>query len=195
MHEILAEVHKFNQRYRMTKKHLALFLLFLGASTVLGVQTGPSTQENSKLFTVYLVRHSEKDLSSNNGGDPPLTPCGEERSEHLSTFLGAVQLDAVYSTDYTRTESTARPTAQAKGLEVQEYDGNDLEALAKLLIERKQDALVVGHSNTTGVLAGMLISEELADIDLDTYNRIYQVVIHEKGGRLHLFHTSFDCNN
>lgn len=179
----------------MMNKSLTILLVFLGISTVLGLQRDLNTQNNDQLFTIYLVRHAEKDLSSNNGGDPPLTPCGEERSKHLSTFLSSVRLDAVYSTDYIRTESTAEPTARAQGLKVQEYDGNDLEALAKLLTERKEDALVVGHSNTTGVLAGLLIGEEQPDIDLDVYNRVYQVVIHEKNSRLHLFHTAFDCND
>lgn len=177
------------------KRPFTIFLIFVGISTVLGLQRDLKIQEKDKLFTVYLVRHAEKDLSSNNDGDPPLTPCGELRSEKLNLLLTDVDLEAVYSTNYIRTKSTAQPTAKTKGLEIQKYSTQDLEAFAKLLIDRKQDALVVGHSNTTGVLAGLLIGEELADIDLDMYNRIYQVVIHEKGGRLHLFHTSFDCNN
>ena len=62
------------------------------------------------------------------------------------------------------------------------------------MLESKQDALVVGHSNTTGVLAGLLVGEEIGDFDLDIYNRVYQVVIYENRGRLHLLHTAFDCN-
>jgi broad specificity phosphatase PhoE len=179
----------------MTKKFLTIFLIILGISTVLGFQLDLNNQENSKIFTIYLVRHSEKDLTSNNGANPPLTQCGEQRSEHLNSFLDDVHIDAVYSTDYTRTKNTALPTARSKGLETQEYTTQDLEAFSKLLIDRKQDALVVGHSNTTGVLAGLLVGEELGGIDLDTYNRVYQVVVHEKSSRLHLLHTSFDCNN
>jgi broad specificity phosphatase PhoE len=179
----------------MMNKSSTILILFLGISIIPGFQSVGYAQNGNELFTIYLVRHSEKDLTSNNGGDPPLTQCGAERSKHLSSFLSHVHLDAVYTTDYTRTKNTALPTASSKGLESQEYSAQDLEGFAKLLIERKQDVLVVGHSNTTGVLAGILVGEELADIDLDIYNRVYQVVIHDKGGRLHLFHTSFDCKD
>lgn len=176
------------------KKSLTIFLILLGISTILGFQSGLNTQDSCKTFTIYLVRHAEKDLTSNNGGDPPLTKCGEQRSEKLNLLLSDVHIDAVYSTDYTRTKNTALPTAMSKGLEIQEYGAEDLRGFAKLLTDLKQDALVVGHSNTTAVLAGLLVGEELGGIDLDTYNRVYQVVMHKKRGRLHLLHTAFDCN-
>ena len=179
----------------MTKKLCTLFLLIIAVSTIPGIQNEARAQNKCEIFTIYLVRHAEKDLTSNNGGDPPLTECGEQRSKHLSNFLNDVPLKAVYSTEYTRTKNTALPTAKSKGLETIEYSAQDLETFSKKLIQQSQDVLVVGHSNTTGVLAGLLIGEALPDIDLDTYNRIYQVVIHKKSGRLHLLHTAFDCNN
>ena len=169
--------------------------MLLGISTVSGFWSVGYAQKSNELYTIYLVRHSEKDLTSNIGGGPPLTKCGAQRSEHLSSFLSHVHLDAVYSTDYTRTKNTARPTANSKGLEVQEYSTQNLEVFAKLLIERKQDALVVGHSNTTGVLAGLLVDEDIGEFNLDIYNRVYQVVFSEKDGRLHLFHTAFSCDD
>lgn len=149
--------------------------------------------QNAETFTIYLVRHSEKDVSANHDGNPPLTECGAERSEHLSHFLSAVTLDAIYSTNYTRTKKTALPTAQSKKLEIQEYNPRDLEATSELLLKRKEDALVVGHSNTTAVLAGILANQDLGSFDESIYNRIYQVVVQERKGRLHLFHTSFAC--
>ena len=178
----------------MTKKYLTIFIIILGISTILGIPSDVCAQNNNEIFTIYLVRHSEKDVASNNSADPPLTQCGQQRSEHLNSFLSDVHLDAIYSTDYTRTKNTALPTASFKGLETQEYTTQDLEAFSKLLIDRKQDALVVGHNNTTGVLAGLLVGEEVGEFDLDIYNRVYQVVISEKSSRLHLLHTAFDCN-
>lgn len=179
----------------MTKRHLTIVLAALALSVVLAFQLAPKTEQSGKLFTIYLVRHSEKDVASANPADPPLTPCGEQRSEHLSTFLSEVPLDAVYSTDYTRTQNTAQPTAKSKELDIQEYDPQDLESFARLLIASKQDALVVGHSNTTGVLAGLLVNEEIGAFDESIYNRVYQVVIHKKCSRLHLFHTAFSCDD
>ena len=78
-------------------------------------------------------------------------------------------------------------------MEIKEYNEEELVDFSKLLIKRKQDALVVGHSNTTGVLAGLLVGEEFGEFGLDIYDRIYQVVLRKKRGRLHLLHTAFSC--
>jgi|TARA_B110000259_G_C13978289_1_gene387606 phosphohistidine phosphatase SixA len=173
----------------MTKKYLIIILM------ILGFQSNTIAQVSNEIFTIYLVRHSEKDLTSNNYSDPPLTECGEQRSENLSLFLKDVDIDVIYSTDYNRTKNTALPTAIFKGLEVEKYNALELNDFSKLLMDRKQDALVVGHSNTTGVLAGILTEEEIGEFDLDIYDRIYQVVIYKNSGRLHLLHTVFNCSD
>ena len=168
---------------------LFVFLIF----TCTGSEDA-NAQNEKDIFTIYLVRHSEKDLSANNPSDPPLSHCGEQRSENLSSFLKDVHLDVIYSTDYVRTKSTARPTANAKGLEIEQYDAQELKDFSQLLIDRQQDALVVGHSNTTGVLAGLLVGENRGAFDLDIYDRVYQVVVYKNKGRLHLLHVSMDCS-
>jgi broad specificity phosphatase PhoE len=154
----------------------------------------PATAQTDEIFTIYLVRHSEKDMSSADHSDLPLSTCGEERSEALSNFLSDVPLDAIYSTEYTRTVNTALPTATAKGLEIQSYTAQGLPALALSLLEKKENALVVGHSNTTGYLAGLLTDEEGEDISLEIYDRIYKVVVSGGTARLHLLHSSFECD-
>jgi len=173
----------------MTKKFYTLILI------ILGYQSDAVAQKNNEIFTIYLVRHSEKDLTSDNHSDPPLTPCGEQRSESLSIFLSAVDLDAIYSTNYNRTKNTALPTATSKGLEIKEYDPEKLKDFSNFLLQSKQDAFVVGHSNTTAVLAGLLVNEELGEFDLDIYNRVYQVVICNNSSRLYLLHTDFNCKD
>ena len=171
----------------MTIKLLSLLVIIL---------TFQSCQiaKNKQFFTIYLVRHSEKEIPEMDRSDPPLTPCGKQRSESLSRFLSDVPIDVVYSTDYTRTRNTAFPTAKSKSLSVDLYDADALEYFSKLLIKRKQNALVVGHSNTTAVLAGIMVGEEFGEFDLDIYDRIYQVVVRKKRGRLHLLHTAFKCD-
>ena len=164
-------------------------------SLTLGLHSDVSAQIDDEIVTIYLVRHSEKDLLSNDQSDPPLSQCGEQRSESLSLFFRDVNLDVIYSSDYIRTKSTALPTALSKGLEISEYNPQELEDFSKLLIDSKQDALVVGHSNTTGVLAGLLVGEEIGAFDLDIYDRVYQALIYNNSGELHLLHTAFDCSD
>ncbi len=158
-------------------------------------QYGTNAQGSEEIFTIYLVRHAEKAISADNPKDPPLTQCGQQRAGSLAGFLGKVDLDAIYSTDYIRTKSTAQPTANANGIAIKFYDPRDLEGFAKQLIDGKEDVLVVGHSNTTGTLAGLLAGEEVGSMTEDTYNRIYQVVIHKESKRLILLQSTFVCNN
>lgn len=169
----------------MIKSYISIVIVLIG------FQIATFAQNSNEMFTIYLVRHSEKMSESNN---PPLTPCGEQRSENLSVFLSDVQLDEVYSTNYKRTKNTALPTATSKGLEIIEYDSEALENFSKLLLENKKDALVVGHSNTTGVLAGLLVGEEIGEFDLSIYDRVYQVVICNDIAQLNLLHVNIDCN-
>ena len=160
---------------------------------VFGCQVASFAQNEDSMFTIYLVRHAEKELTADNPKDPPLTPCGERRAASLEVFLSQVPLDAIYSSDYSRTRNTAQPVAKNRNMETRLYDPKKLEEFGKVLIERGENALVVGHSNSTPVLAGLLIGEKLEPIDESIYNRIYQVVINKETGRLHVLHSVFDC--
>ena len=128
-------------------------LIIISAFLIFGCSANNdiNAQKSDETFTIYLVRHSEKDLTSGNQSDPPLSECGEKRSEHLSNFLEEIDLDIIYSTNYIRTKSTALPTALSKQLELRQYKANKLKDFSNKLIEAKQNALVVGHSNTTAV--------------------------------------------
>ena len=180
----------------MTKQTISRTSRFvlICASVMFFMATVPcivTAQDNDGIFTIYLVRHAEKQSDSN---DPTLTECGIERSESFRTLFETVALEAVYSTEYRRTQSTALPTATNQGLQIQSYEPDSLGRVAEELIRNGQDALVVGHSNTTAVLAGMLVGEELGAFDESIYNRVYQVVVAKDDRRLHVLHTSFDCS-
>jgi len=162
---------------------------------ILGLQHLGNAQENNELYTIYLVRHAEKEIAPNNKKNPALSTCGLQRAEQLTEFLKDVPLKAVYSTNYIRTKHTAQPTSLKKGISTEIYNPSKLKDFAKVLLERQEDALVVGHSNTTAMLAGLLIDEKLESIDENTYNKVYQVVIHKDSGRLHILHTDFVCKD
>ena len=151
-------------------------------------------QKDRESFTIYLIRHSEKDLLSENQLDPPLTTCGIERSEYLSSFFEDTNIKKVYSTNYLRTIKTAMPTALSKKVSIQYYDSNNLTLFSEQLLNSKQNSLVVGHSNTTPILAGLLTGNNMNAFDENIYNRIYKVIISQNNKKLFVFETSFDCN-
>ena len=76
-----------------------LLLLFVFLISACSVGEVVNAQNDSKIVTIYLVRHSEKEVKPNASMDPPLTQCGEQRSENLSSFLRNIHLDDIYSTD------------------------------------------------------------------------------------------------
>lgn len=145
-------------------------------------------------YTIYLVRHAEKDLSNLEERDPKLTACGVERAKKLVSLFSGIELNAVYSTDFIRTQNTAKPTANAKSLDVISYDPFNLKILHKQLMTNEHSALVVGHSQTTNALAGMLAGIELDVIDEKEYDRLYQVSISEKVAKFQLLAQAFQCN-
>ena len=145
-------------------------------------------------FTIYLIRHSEKDILSENQLDPPLTTCGIERSEHLSLFFEDINIKNVYSTNYLRTIKTAMPIALSKKVGIQYYDSNNLKLFSEQLLNSKQNSIVVGHSNTTPILAGLLTGKDMNPFDENIYNRVYKVIINQNNTKLFVFETSFNCN-
>lgn len=107
-------------------------------------------------YELYLVRHFEKQT---NQSDPELTLQGLKRAESLVHVLTDKQLAVVYSTDYRRTQQTATPSAIANDLNVTSYDPSNLQDFAQRLKSNQQNALIVGHSNTTPELLSLLGGE------------------------------------
>jgi broad specificity phosphatase PhoE len=100
--------------------------------------------------TVYIVRHAEKELTPGLA-DPPLTPAGQQRALALRDSLRHnVMLAAIFSTNTTRTRTTAQPLAQKLKLPIQPYDASQLAALASRIRReyKGREVLIVGHSNT-----------------------------------------------
>ena len=99
--------------------------------------------------TYYLIRHAEKDRSDKTNSNPELTDLGHQRALRWSSVFENVTFDAVYSTNYLRTIATAKPTASAKGLEIQFYNPRELYSKDFQQETLGKTVLVVGHSNTT----------------------------------------------
>ncbi len=130
--------------------------------------------------TFFLVRHAEKRGEKN----PSLTKQGFERADILAEILSTVDLHAVYSTDYNRTQQTAEPTAVNQGLTTQIYNGKDLESSAKSILEKHkmEKVLIVGHSNTTPDFINQLIgSNEYEHLSESQFDNLFIVTIPENG--------------
>lgn len=130
---------------------------------------------------LYLVRHAEK--VTDGSKDPELTVLGQERAENLAAVLRSTGIQKIFSSDFKRTRDTAAPLAEALGLSIQIYDPGALRPLADQLLKLEDNALVVGHSNTTAELVDLLGGEGGAPIaEAWEYDRLY--LVQTEGGRV-----------
>ena len=127
---------------------------------------------SDEIYSIYLVRHAEKQQDVKN---PQLTNCGRFRAQQLASLLANVDIKAIYSTQYQRTMATAQPISHQKNLAIKNYSGKNLTQFALSLKQLKQNALVVGHSNTTPQLAELLSSEKVKAITEKQYQGLYQI--------------------
>jgi len=99
--------------------------------------------------TVYLVRHAEKD-STSDPVDPALSARGVVRAQALAKLLGHRRPAALFTTDTKRTRTTLEPLAVATGLQPQLYDPRRGRDLADRILKEYagKSVVVVGHSNT-----------------------------------------------
>ena len=128
--------------------------------------------------TLLLVRHAEKDTSTAaNQDDPALTQAGTERAARLAKKLRKYKVGAVYSTNFQRTMSTARPTAERRGVTVLTYDAKKPDELLDQIMKSKTKRfLIVGHSNTIPDLANKIVKKEIfSDLNDEEYGVIYLI--------------------
>ncbi|MEQ9434498.1 MAG: phosphoglycerate mutase family protein [Hyphomonas sp.] len=150
---------------RLTRRSL----MRLAAGTLLlAACTRPGPPEPDR--TIYLVRHAEKQA----GDDPSLTPEGAARAQLLADTLADAGIAHIYSTDYARTRETAAPLADFMSLPVYFYDASDPLSFVSELNSQSGRILVVGHSNTTPDLVGLLGGEPGVEInEAAEYDRLY----------------------
>ena len=156
----------------MTKKLLLICILVFTSSACY----------SSEVTTYYFIRHAEKLRIDKSDQNPSLSEKGLERANAWREIFSKVNLDAVYSTDYSRTKLTAKPTADSKSLPILFYDPKDIYSDSFQRETSGQTVLVVGHSNTTTIFVNKALGEEKYGQIKDTNNsNLYIVtVIDEK---------------
>jgi broad specificity phosphatase PhoE len=135
--------------------------------------------------TYYLVRHAEKDTSlavaSMMQSSPPLSDKGIQRANRLASILEKEQIDYIFSTNYLRTTSTAKPLATMKGQSILLYDPNKAKAFSDSIQNAPfigKTILIVGHSNTIPPLVNTLIkTNKYPNLNDNEYGFIYKIII------------------
>ncbi len=134
------------------------------------------------LTTVILVRHAEKNIEPNNP-DPELSPAGQARAQELVRVLGNAGINAIYSTQYKRTQETAKPLADKLQVSLNVIEAKKTEDLINSIrtTNRGQTILVVGHSNTVPEIVTALGGASVPEIPDSDYDNMFIVSIYKSG--------------
>jgi 2,3-bisphosphoglycerate-dependent phosphoglycerate mutase len=153
------------------KKSLLVFSFFI-------LITATWAQE---ITTIILVRHAEK--VGDGSKDPDLTDTGKARALRLADVLKDTKVDAIYSTNFKRTQNTVAPLALSKGINVVPYQAMKGEAIDEMIKNfAGKTILICGHSNTTPWTINYLLSkEEYKDFADSDYDNLVIVNMTEKG--------------
>ena len=149
------------------KKYTLLFVLLFG------LLSACTSQETT---TYYLIRHAEKDRTDKSNRKPNLNEKGLDRAKKWASYFKNIKLDAVYSTNYNRTQQTATPTATSKNLKILSYNPNQMYDSIFQQNTQGKKVLIVGHSNTTPVFANKILGEKKYEYMKDNDNSSLYIV-------------------
>jgi broad specificity phosphatase PhoE len=174
--EVLDRVAIFIKIYYLMKP--ILYCLIAGLFVLAGLN---KVYAQSKTTTYILVRHAEKASATDPSmqSDPELSDAGTQRAQSLVAVLKDHKIDAIYATNFIRTKYTVKPLAEKLSLETQIYDARSLKGFADELKKLEgKTVLVAGHSNTTPMLANLLLVEKKYEpLDESVYNKIFIITV------------------
>ena len=132
--------------------------------------------------TVILVRHAEKKIEPENN-DPDLAPEGFERAQEIARVFAGAGINAIYATQYKRTQQTVKPLSDRIGVPVTLLESNQSDELVKQIQTtlRGQTIFVAGHNNTVPAIASALSGENFSDIPESEYDNLFVVTVYRFG--------------
>lgn len=132
--------------------------------------------------TVLLVRHAEKNIEPNNP-DPDLAPAGLERAQEIARVFGNAGVNAIYATQFKRTQQTVKPLADRTSLPVILLNANQTDELVKRIqtSHRGQIVFVAGHNNSVPAIVSALSGETFPLIPESEYDNLFIVTIYRFG--------------
>ena len=153
-------------------------LYAIGASAIVAVLMSATAAAQQ---TVILVRHAERadggagtPSMSGAPADPLLSAAGEARAAKLATMLADAGIKGIYTSEFKRTQDTAKPLALKLGLAIEVVPSKDAAGLAaRIKASHPRDSvLIIGHSNTIPELIRAFGGPEIRIAD-DEYSGIY----------------------
>ncbi len=132
--------------------------------------------------TVILVRHAEKKIEPQNP-DPDLAPEGFERAQEIARVFAGAGVNAIYATQYKRTQQTVKPLSDHTGVPVTLLDSSQRDELVKQIKTtlRGKTIFIAGHNNTVPAIASELSGETFSVIPESEYDNLFIVTVYRFG--------------
>lgn len=134
-------------------------------------------------LTILLVRHAEREPTTRENPDPPLTDAGRRRAHAQIEAVGRAGIDAIYTTQFRRTRQTAEPLARHLKINpIVATAGGDAKEHARELARRVLTehcggvVLVVGHSDTLPALMAAFGVASPPSIGQDQFDSLFAVI-------------------
>lgn len=166
------------------KVRLKTALVFLMLFAVLGavVVFAYFATFSRPVTTVILIRHAEKIVDPNNN-DPDLSPAGQARAQELVRMFADSGVNALYATQYKRTQQTLKPLSDRLGIPVSIVDSKKTTDLVNQLLtdHRGQTIIVSGHNNTVPEIIAAFGGPQFPVIPETEFDNLYIVTVYRSG--------------
>ena len=132
--------------------------------------------------TVILVRHAEKKIDPSNP-DPDLAPEGVERAQEIARAFADTGINAIYATQYKRTQQTVKSLSDRTGVAVTQLDSSQTNELLRRIqtTYRGQTVFIAGHNNTVPAMVSELSGQTYPTIPESEYDNLFIVTIYRFG--------------
>ena len=161
----------------MLKSRLWVVVL-VAAGLVAGLAAAWYFLGNQPVTTVILVRHAEKNIEPDNP-NPALSPAGQQRAQTLVQTLSGSGINAVYATQYIRTQSTVTPLADRLGLKINQIEARNVAELIRQIKMNNAGGVVLaaGHQNSVPEIISALGGGAFPIIPESEYDNMFIVTV------------------
>jgi phosphohistidine phosphatase SixA len=158
-------------------------IAMLSACSVLTSSIASAQDSSTTPMTVILVRHAEKKIVPPENKDPDISVDGEKRAAELAKMFGEAGIDAIYVSQYKRTQQTVKPLADKLGIVATPVEAQKTPELIKQIRAQKagQVVFVAGHNNSVPEVIAALGGPKLPIIPETQYDNLYILTISSDG--------------
>ena len=138
---------------------------------------------NEPPTTLILVRHAEKMIVPPENKDPDLSLAGQARAQELLRMFSDSGVEAIYATQYKRTQQTVKPLADKLGITATKIEAKATAELVKQIRSRNvgQVIFIAGHNNTVPEIIAAFGGPKLPIIPETEYDNLYILTVPKDG--------------